>query len=58
VIGQGGYMKISLEVTWRGNGRHMSGGERRRCDNRRGINAQECEWMIGVSESAGGMGWW
>jgi hypothetical protein len=47
-----------VEVTWRGSGRHMLGGERGsesgRCDRQR----RDIEWEIGVGREGGGKGEW
>jgi hypothetical protein len=54
VIGQGGHENIDGgDMEW--NGRHMLGGERRRCDSGRGTGVWECDWRKGVGESVGGM---
>jgi hypothetical protein len=48
--------KEQEEVTWRGSGRHMSGGARgsrsKRCDRQR----RDIEWEIGVRRAGGGKG--
>jgi hypothetical protein len=58
VSGQDGNMTSSVEVTWRGSGRHMSGNDRgigkRGCDRDREMG----EWRIGVGRREGGKGEW
>jgi hypothetical protein len=37
-------METMVEVTWSGSGRHMSGGERGKCDNGRVKGGEMDEW--------------